>query len=73
MKINPLKLARVRKLFTVRTVADKLGVHIKTVWRWENGAKLPTLPNLHAVADLLETDPGELYADMHVWREERAA
>ena len=69
--INPLVLARVKKGVDVKPLAKKLGLNPHTIWRWENGERMPKIANLHAVADELGVDVGELYTDMHVWRESK--
>lgn len=69
--ISPLKLARINKGLDVSDVAKHLGVHKKTIWVWERGEALPKPVSTRALADLLEVDAGELYTDMHVWRESK--
>ena len=71
--INPLVLARVKKGVDVKPLAKKLGLNPHTIWRWENGERMPKIDYLHAVADELEVNVGDLYQELHDWREAHAS
>ena len=51
-----LKLMRIRKGFTLITLAEKAGVNYSSISQWENGIHEPRGGNLYALAEALECD-----------------
>lgn len=51
-----LKLMRIRKGFTLITLAEKAGVNFNSISQWENGIHVPRAGNLQALAEALECD-----------------
>ena len=49
-----IKMLRKGK-YTLEELADKVGVHINTLSRWEKGYRYPTADKLQAIADALGT------------------
>ena len=49
-----------KKKYTQEELAERLGVHVNTLVRWERGDRIPTADKLKALADVLETTPSEL-------------
>lgn len=43
-------------------VADSIGAHRQTVYRWEQGIQAPDAWHLHLLIDVLEVDPRGLLA-----------
>lgn len=69
-------LRRYRKMskLTQEEVAQRLGVSLQTVSRWERGAKVPTVEHLEALADLYGVDVADFFippmkgSDMYIKR-----
>lgn len=51
-----LKLMRIRKGFTLITLAEKAGVNYNSISQWENGIHVPRAEKLQALAEALECD-----------------
>ncbi|MBQ4431279.1 MAG: helix-turn-helix transcriptional regulator [Synergistaceae bacterium] len=49
-----------KKKYTQEELAERLGVHVNTIVRWERGERMPTADKLKALADILGTTPSEL-------------
>lgn len=55
------KIRALRKgKYTQEELAERLGMHINTIVRWERGDRMPTADKLKALADVLGTTPSEL-------------
>lgn len=55
------KIRALRKgKYTQEKLAERLGMHINTIVRWERGDRMPTADKLKALADVLGTTPSEL-------------
>ena len=55
------KIKTLRKgKFTQEQLAEKVGVHINTILRWERGNRVPDANSLAKIAEVLETTPSEL-------------
>ena len=55
------KIRALRKgKFTQEQLAEKVGVHINTILRWERGDRVPDANSLAKIAEVLETTPSEL-------------
>lgn len=50
-----LKLARIKKGYTQKYIAEQLKVSLNTVSRWEKGERTMSVDNLILLADLLNT------------------
>ena len=68
-------LKRFRKLagYTQEEVANRLGVSLQTVARWESGARLPSIDYLEKLADLYGVEvadffiePTDMYNESHI-------
>lgn len=59
MQIRKYRLA---KELTMAELANKLGVSVPTVSRWESGEDFPSAARLPALADALDCSIDELYA-----------
>lgn len=55
-----MRAERIRNGFTVREVAQKLGVHPNTIERWERGTAEPLASNIVAMANLYSCTPDYL-------------
>ena len=49
-----IKILR-KKRFTQEELAERLGIHVNTLVRWERGDRVPTADKLKELADALET------------------
>lgn len=56
-----LKQLRAAARMTQRELADRAGVHIDTVAKWEAGGREPLLTQLAALARALGVPPGDLF------------
>ena len=60
-----LRIARVSAGLRARETAQKLGIHINTLYRWESGANIPRADTLRRLCRLYQIDetnillPGE--------------
>ena len=55
-----LKKVRTYKRIDKRTLAEQIGVHEDTIYKWESGMRKPTDENLVKVCDILGIDVEEL-------------
>lgn len=60
IKLNNLKLARMRAGYTQKEVAERLGISESLVAKWETGRSRPRGDKLSALAELLAARPEEL-------------
>ena len=44
-----------KKRYTQEELADRLGIHVNTLVRWERGDRMPTADKLKELADVLDT------------------
>ena len=58
--LNSFKRARLIAGLTQTEVAEKVGVSIVSVHKWENGETFPRVKRLQSVADALHTTVAEL-------------
>lgn len=58
---NHIKELREARGMTLQDLADKMGVNRATVFRWEQGTRLPTLDKLPALAYALGVSLSALY------------
>lgn len=58
--MNSFKKARLKIGLTQTEVANRLGVSIVTVCKWEKGICFPAVKRINAVADALNTTVDEL-------------
>ncbi len=63
LRINMIKtgnnISRLRKAkgLTIKEIQETMGFNTpQAIYKWQNGASLPSLENLIVLADLLETD-----------------
>ena len=61
--MNRLRLAREAFGYTSDRLADELGIHFQTIKSWEDGAVMPTLPELRDLAVLYGTSVNDLSGD----------
>ena len=54
---NNMKAERARKGMTANEVAEKIGVHVNALLRWENDEAEPMAGNIVALAKLYECTP----------------
>ena len=52
-----------KKKYTQEEFADRLGVHVNTLIRWERGDRMPTADRLKDLADVLDTTSDYLLDD----------
>lgn len=50
-----LKIARIKKGYTQKFIAEQLNVSLNTVSRWEKGERTMTVDRLIQLAELLDT------------------
>lgn len=50
-----LKLARIKKGYTQKFIAEQLNVSLNTVSRWEKGERTMTVDKLIQLAEILDT------------------
>jgi transcriptional regulator with XRE-family HTH domain len=55
-----LKLFRESRLWTQSFLADRIGVSVFTLNRWENGSQVPMREYLGKIADALDVDESDL-------------
>lgn len=55
-----IREARTKKGMSQGSLAEALGVTQPSVSAWEAGRSLPTIPLLHKLAVVTDSDPGEL-------------
>ena len=53
--------ARVRKKLSQRELAELAGVSHVTIYRWENGDRIPNAVNIAKLANVLNTTVGYFY------------
>ena len=53
--------ARVRKKLSQRELAELVGVSYVTIYRWENGDRIPNAVNIAKLANALNTTIGYFY------------
>lgn len=58
-----IRYAREKKCLTQAALATLMGVAAQTVWRWENGVRIPDVPTLQNIARELETTMAYLTGD----------
>ena len=59
-----IKKLRKSKKFTQTDLAERLGVHVNTLLRWENGKRFPNIEKIKKIADVLGTTVSYLTDDM---------
>ena len=57
LKLKPIRVA---KNLSVTELAKKVGVSCVCIWRWETGARSPSVKMLTALAAALGVTPNEL-------------
>jgi transcriptional regulator with XRE-family HTH domain len=55
-----LQAARAAAGLTVRAAADRSGVHLVSIARFEKGRRVPTIPTLCKLAEAYGVTPGDL-------------
>lgn len=55
-----VRVAREAAGLTQAEVADSVGTHRQTVYRWEQGTQAPDVWHLALLCDVLEVDPDQL-------------
>lgn len=58
-----IRNAREKKCLTQAALAMLMGVTVQTVWRWENGVRIPDVPTLQRIAKELEITMAYLTGD----------
>lgn len=58
-----IRNAREKKCLTQAALAMLMGVTVQTVWRWENGVRIPDVPTLQRMAKELEITMAYLTGD----------
>ena len=66
IKINGFKTARLIEGLTQQELAEKLGVSVVAVCKWESGQTFPRVRRLSEIASVLHTTVAELIE----WRKE---
>jgi len=63
--VKTLKLQRIRvdKGFTLRTLADEIGVHFSLISYWEHGIKKPRIANQLKLEKALDTPASTLFEE----------
>ena len=56
----PIRMLRERMGMTMCELADRMGVSVATVSRWETGEMIPVTTRLRALADVLHCTADEL-------------
>lgn len=60
--ITPLRMARISRGWTLRETAEKIGVTVATLQKWETEKTAPDVVNAFKVADIYDTDINDLFA-----------
>lgn len=60
---SQIRNAREKKCLTQAALAMLMGVTVQTVWRWENGVRIPDVPTLQRMAKELEITMAYLTGD----------
>jgi len=59
--VHPLAKFRAAQNLTQEDLAKQLQVAPHTIWRWENGKRLPRAPDARRISKLTGISVGELY------------
>ena len=61
--LNPIKKARLLKEMNQKELAERLGVSVVSVCKWEKGRVFPKITRLKQIADVLDTTVDNLLTD----------
>lgn len=61
------RIQDLRKDYKITQVkfAEKIGVSVRTLHRWETGERLPTIDILKNIFDIFEIEPNDIYEFMY--------